>query len=145
METCGLIYVSNDYEKFLMRCSFCPKDVEMAQWQQFVIHFRNMHTPQENEKYEEVIREDLAMAEKSAAEEAKETNLSAKEEQLNVELEIETVESLLSDSEESGGSDQEDELEPGQEKESGEHPSDDVTVLSTPIYKVLFNPTSKRT
>ncbi|KAH8339923.1 hypothetical protein KR067_002574 [Drosophila pandora] len=135
METCGLIYVSNDYEKFLMRCSFCPKDVEMAQWQQFVLHFRNMHTPQENEKYEEVISEDLALDEKCAAEDAKETNLLAKDEQLNVELEIETVESLLSEAEESGGSDQEDELEPGQEKESGEHAADDVNVLSTPIYK----------
>ncbi|KAH8237358.1 hypothetical protein KR038_010570 [Drosophila bunnanda] len=44
METCGVICVSGDYEKFLMRCSHCPTDVELAQWQEFVLHFRNMHS-----------------------------------------------------------------------------------------------------
>lgn len=103
METCGVIYVSNDYEKFLMRCSFCPKDVEMAQWQQFVLHFRNMHTPQENEKYEQANHDDdLDLAEKSAAEEAQEINLATRDEHINLELEIETVQSLLSEAEESG-------------------------------------------
>ncbi|KAH8254411.1 hypothetical protein KR032_009988 [Drosophila birchii] len=44
METCGIICVSGDYEKFLMRCSRCPTDVELDQWQDFVLHFRNMHS-----------------------------------------------------------------------------------------------------
>ncbi|XP_020818166.1 zinc finger protein 30 [Drosophila serrata] len=44
MKTCGVICVSGDYEKFLMRCSHCPTDVELAQWQEFVLHFRNMHS-----------------------------------------------------------------------------------------------------
>lgn len=129
-----------------MRCSFCPKDVEMAQWQQFVLHFRNMHTPQENEKYEQANHDDdLDLAEKSAAEEAQEINLATRDEHINLELEIETVQSLLSEAEESGGSDQEDELEPGQEQESSDQPADDVNVLSTPIYKVHIHPTSKST
>ncbi|XP_034651985.1 gastrula zinc finger protein XlCGF48.2 [Drosophila subobscura] len=44
MESCGLIYVSRDYKTFLMRCSYCPTDVEVDKWQEFVVHYRNMHS-----------------------------------------------------------------------------------------------------
>ncbi|XP_026841578.1 zinc finger and BTB domain-containing protein 17 [Drosophila persimilis] len=44
METCGFIYVSRDYKTFLMRCSYCPIDVEVEKWQEFVMHYRNMHS-----------------------------------------------------------------------------------------------------
>ncbi|XP_030368849.1 uncharacterized protein LOC115619958 [Scaptodrosophila lebanonensis] len=56
METCGYIYVSTDYENFIVRCSSCPTDVQIAHWQEFVLHFRNTHATIEEKK----LRQDFA-------------------------------------------------------------------------------------
>lgn len=44
METCGfIIRRGRDLQSFLMRCSYCTFDMEIDQWTEFVLHFRNMH------------------------------------------------------------------------------------------------------
>nr|XP_016940467.1 zinc finger protein 28 homolog [Drosophila suzukii] len=89
METCGLICVSGDYEKFLMRCSHCPTDVEVAQWQEFVLHIRNMHS-NVGLIQDEIIESEKAMDEgdvDSVELESAEENQSEEEDEVNAEEE----------------------------------------------------------
>ncbi|KAH8284502.1 hypothetical protein KR018_000878 [Drosophila ironensis] len=139
METCGLICVSNDYEKFLMRCSRCPTDVEMAQWQEFVLHFRNVHTAQETDSTPESLNfssTEMSLPVQTFPEEAKEDDSPVREERIedlvDLELEIEAIGSVPSETEESDVS------EPEQDPEPEEEPADEANLLATPIYK--FHP-----
>ncbi|XP_017024994.1 uncharacterized protein [Drosophila kikkawai] len=139
METCGLICVSGDYEKFLVRCSQCPTDMELAQWPEFVLHFRNMHTaPLEQKVFKEEIPEkcDLEFqdetfeVEEVMVDDDSSTEESNTEEDMNVEA-LDSSPDEAEESEASGGSDQEEEL--------SEPPGENADTSPTPSYK--FRPT----
>ncbi|XP_016958339.1 zinc finger protein 431 [Drosophila biarmipes] len=151
METCGLICVSGDYEKFLMRCSHCPTDVEVAQWQEFVLHIRNMHSnvrPVEDEisKSERAEAEEgdvefvkLKPAEEPLTEEDDEMNDQEKEsedeEDVNEAVEGEEVGSSMDATEESNPSEATDYEESDEEEEPRKCP---YKKENGPVYK--FNP-----
>ncbi|XP_052841628.1 myoneurin [Drosophila gunungcola] len=142
METCGLICVSGDYEKFLMRCSQCPTDVEVAQWQEFVLHIRNVHSQVRiiKDELKKIVEEDDEVLEDEV--ESKEEKTQAKEaetaEEANIELEIEQVGSSVYATEESNHSDTSDHEDYDQEVEPCELTVDEGEVKSAPTYK--FNP-----
>lgn len=131
METCGLIYVSGDYDKFLMRCSHCPTDVEVAQWQEFVLHFRNMHSSIALQEQEATKDEDEVKTEEIELEEFL-LNDETITEEANIETEIEALESSSNETEESedsGGLDQ--------EAEPTEPPVENTDLDLALIYKVF--------
>ncbi|KAH8290476.1 hypothetical protein KR054_003477 [Drosophila jambulina] len=141
METCGVICVSGDYEKFLMRCSHCPTDIELAEWQEFVLHFRNTHSflvqleqkvikDQDEAKPENF---DVAIKDVDTPETFEEEEILLDEEikEELVEMNVEALDSSADEAEESevsGGSDQE--PEPSD-------PPGETDITPTPTYKVI--------
>ncbi|EDX06026.1 GD10244 [Drosophila simulans] len=145
METCGLICVSGDYEKFLMRCSYCPTDVEVAQWQEFVLHIRNVHSKvrsmeddfdQMGENAKESGHVDPPQEKPQAEEPIFQEDESA--DGACVKLHIDAVRSSTNETEESDVSLVTDEEESNQEEEPSEPALDDANLKSTPTYK--FHP-----
>ncbi|XP_017049965.1 zinc finger protein 287 [Drosophila ficusphila] len=145
METCGLICVSGDYEKFLMSCSQCPTIVEVAQWQEFVTHIRNVHSKHELIQF----REDSAEIEEFEMEFKQEhlagepqtqelmTGKKESEEEANIELDIEAVGSSIAAPEESDLSEASCQQESDQESEQSGQTSERVTLYTLPTYKFL--------
>ncbi|EDV59674.2 zinc finger protein 286A [Drosophila erecta] len=149
METCGLICVSRDYENFLMRCSYCATDVEVAQWQEFVLHIRNMHSKvrsmeddfdQIRGNVSEVVEAELGQVD-PPEEQPQAEELIAQEEELvdgaSVKLNENTVQTT-NETEESDASLFTDPEESDQEEEPSELTLDDANLISTPTYK--FHP-----
>jgi len=146
METCGLICVSGDYEKFLMRCSHCPTDVEVAQWQEFVLHIRNMHsnvglTEDEIIESEKAVDEgdvdsvELESAEENQSEEEDEVNGEEEESEgeANEAVEREAVGSSMDATEYSNPSEASDFEESDEEEEPRKFP---FKKENAPAYKV---------
>ncbi|KAH8373020.1 hypothetical protein KR009_010521 [Drosophila setifemur] len=145
METCGLICVSTDYKKFLMRCCFCPTDVEVAQWQNFVLHFRNAHSVQtlsQSIKEELTASEEYFILEKEDEEQPKTKDQEESQKDLNVGVEIEAVRSSPSEVEQLEALDQDLDPEHYHEEDVDELPEKDANVQLAPIYK--FHPSFYR-
>ncbi|KAH8348721.1 hypothetical protein KR084_010103 [Drosophila pseudotakahashii] len=139
METCGIICVSGDYEKFRMRCSHCPTDVEVAQWQEFVLHIRNMHSKVQIPKDEdEMVKENVEPTMEPQTEYLKAEEADPKSEDED-NMEIETVDSSIYATGSSEASDYE---ESNQEVEPSEVNMEEVDSKSAPTYK--FNPSFYR-
>uniref|UniRef100_A0A6P4FJK6 Zinc finger protein 432 isoform X2 n=1 Tax=Drosophila rhopaloa TaxID=1041015 RepID=A0A6P4FJK6_DRORH len=144
METCGLICVSGDYEKFLMRCSQCPTDVELAQWQEFVLHIRNVHSKVWIIKDEmtKIVDEGSEILEDVVELESRETEVQAKEaespEEANIEFKIEPIDSSIYATEEFISTDPSDHEEYDQEEEPNVPTVEEANEKSAPTYK--FHP-----
>ncbi|XP_017014996.3 uncharacterized protein [Drosophila takahashii] len=149
METCGIICVSGDYEKFRMRCSHCPTDVEVAQWQEFVLHIRNMHSKVKITKDEDEMVKDIVEPEKvQPAKEPQTEDLKTEETDVKSEeefnMEVETVDSSIyaTEESESGSSEASDHEDSDQEGKPREETIEEVDSKSAPTYK--FNPSFYR-
>ncbi|XP_017078517.1 zinc finger protein 107 isoform X2 [Drosophila eugracilis] len=143
METCGLIYVSGDYEKFLMRCNHCPTDLEVAQWQEFVQHVRNVHRKDmiieqfiQNEDETEFLKSSAQSGMVEPAE--KDKMVEESEEDANIEMEIRTIGSSNYATEESDASESSEHEEFDQEMERSKLTIEEANSKSPPTYK--FHP-----
>jgi len=151
METCGLICVSRDYEKFLMRCSYCPTDVEVAQWQEFVLHIRNVHSKVRSmeDDFEPVGENSTESGHVDPPEEKPqaEESIFQQDESADgacVQLHIDAVRSSTNETEESDVSLVTDEEESVQDEDPSEPALDDANLKTTPTYKVLLEAIHER-
>lgn len=44
MEVCGSISTNADYSEFLLNCIYCSNEINLRDWQEFVLHIRNYHS-----------------------------------------------------------------------------------------------------
>ncbi|EDW02588.1 GH19811 [Drosophila grimshawi] len=101
METCGFILSrAGEFESLLMRCSYCPLDIEIEKWQEFVLHFQNTHALSSKDNSSFLDIEEIAVEENVAKNEyltvpIEEENTDLKE---LSEVDMSRISSSLSDS-----------------------------------------------